>query len=160
MRRTWMCKCCERRLQGVQSQDAEAARSQRINTRNRGTCSAPKHPGSRLKQGHYSTNDAGPGMARGNLLNAGFRRRAWMLRQGGKWTSRANELPPGDRRQCETPIGDPQRHGFSSRPVRAALPLRMPGIVRRRFARTLAQFGRADGTPSGRRFESGASTAG
>ena len=47
-----------------------------------------------------------------------------------------------------------------SRPVRAALPWRMPRIARRYFARTVAQHGRADGTPSGRRFDSGSSTSG
>lgn len=54
-----------------------------------------------------------------------------------------------------------QRHGFGSRPVRAALPWRMPAIARRCFDKTaLAQSGRAAAKAAGRRFDSGTPTPG
>lgn len=51
-----------------------------------------------------------------------------------------------------------QRYGLVIRPVRAALPWRMPGVKSRFFLKTLAQSGRATERDSvGRRFDSGTS---
>lgn len=113
-----------------------------------------------------TTNGAGPGMARGNLLYAGFRRRAWMLRQGGDgrprtgiaaWRQAAMRsahrrstaarvfIPSGARGPAVAYAGDRAKafHEDASSAGRAAV-ARPCGSVRvRRVHRWIAQSGRA-----------------